>query len=391
MSGVRVPAPPPFPRAAARLRRLEPILRRALAGPCALPRGARLLVAVSGGADSTALLVALAGLRSELGLELTAAHLHHGLRGAEADLDLRHVRALCRRLGVPLTAARWDTRARMHKRGLSGQAGLRKLRREFLLAARRSADAHAIATAHTADDQLETVLMRLLRGAGLPGLGGMRSRSGPWIKPLLEATRADVEADLRGAGERWREDASNADPHYLRNRIRHAVIPALLAAGGTGAARGSLARSVSSSARELRDAEAALAAHARRRLERHGGGDGARAWISRPALLAAPRAVRRAVLRRLWQSAGAQPAGLTRRHLDALLALAAGGGRRTRVELPAGRFATCRGGRLMIESTDALGHERATSEDAKLARSRRSGSAARARAPRRSVALRERV
>ena len=391
MSGVRVPAPPPFPRAAARLRRLEPILRRALGGPCALPRGARLLVAVSGGADSTALLLALAALRSELSLELTAAHLHHGLRGAAADLDLGHVRTLCRRLGVPLTAARWDTRARMRERALSGQAGLRKLRREFLLAARRSVDAHAIATAHTADDQLETVLMRLLRGAGLPGLGGMRPRLGPWLKPMLEATRADIEADLRAAGERWREDASNADPHYLRSRIRHAVIPALLAAHGPGAGRGSLAHRVSASARELRDAESALTARARQRLERHGGVDGMRAWISRPALMAAPRAVRRAVLRRLWRSAGAPSAGITGRHLDALLAMAASGGLRARVELPAGRFAICRGGRLRIECDEALGHERATSRDAKLARSRRSGSAVRVRAPRRSVTLREGV
>ncbi|MGH7741032.1 MAG: tRNA lysidine(34) synthetase TilS, partial [Candidatus Eiseniibacteriota bacterium] len=154
------------------MRRLEPVLRRAFRGPCALPQGARLLVAVSGGADSTALLVALHSLRAELGIELSAAHLHHGLRGADADEDLAHVRTLCQRLGVPLIAARWDTRARMRRRGLAGQAGLRTLRREFLLAACASASGVAIATAHTADDQLETVLMRLMRGAGLPGLTG---------------------------------------------------------------------------------------------------------------------------------------------------------------------------------------------------------------------------
>ena len=107
---------------------------------------------------------------ADLGLRLHAAHLHHGLRGAEADADLEFVRALCERLGVPLTAARWDTRARLRRRGLSGQAGLRTLRREFLLAAARRAGAHAIVTAHTADDQLETLLMRLARGAGLSGL-----------------------------------------------------------------------------------------------------------------------------------------------------------------------------------------------------------------------------
>ena len=162
-----------------RLRRVEPVLRRALRGRSAPARPARgapatLLVAVSGGADSTALLIGLANLSRDLGFRLHAAHLHHGLRGAEADADLEFVRALCGRLGVPLTAARWDTRARLRRRGLSGQAGLRTLRREFLLAAARRAGARAIVTAHTADDQLETLLMRLARGAGLSGLPGMR-------------------------------------------------------------------------------------------------------------------------------------------------------------------------------------------------------------------------
>ena len=159
-----------------RLRRLEPVLRRALRGPCRLPAGSTLLVAVSGGADSTALLVALASLARESGLVIRAGHLHHGLRGAEADSDLVHVRELCERLQIPLAAARWDCTARMRLRGLRGEAGLRVLRREFLLAAARRTGASAIATAHTADDQLETLLMRLARGTGFTGMAGMRAR-----------------------------------------------------------------------------------------------------------------------------------------------------------------------------------------------------------------------
>src|SRR5262252_8587173 len=136
-----------------RLRRLEPVLRRALRGPCRLPVGSTVLAAVSGGADSTALLVAMASLAREFGLAVRAAHLHHGLRGAAADADLAHVRGLCERFEIPLEAARWDCAARMRRRGLRGEAGLRVLRREFLLVAARRARATAIATAHTADDQ----------------------------------------------------------------------------------------------------------------------------------------------------------------------------------------------------------------------------------------------
>src|SRR5262245_33035136 len=192
-----------------RLRRLEPVLRCALRGPCRLPAGSTLLVAVSGGADSTALLVALSSLARESGLEIHAAHLHHGLRGADADEDLAHVRELCERLRVPLVAARWDCAARMRRRGTGGEAGLRELRREFLLTAARRAGAKAIATAHTADDQLETLLMRMARGTGLGGIAGMRARHGVWLKPMLQATRADVERDLRQHGLMWRDDASN--------------------------------------------------------------------------------------------------------------------------------------------------------------------------------------
>ena len=132
---------PPGTKRARRLRRLEPIVRRAFTGRARLARGSTLLVAVSGGADSVALLVTLVSLAPELGVTLHAAHLHHGLRGRDADLDLRHVRALCRALGVPLTATRWDCAARMRRRGLTGEDGLRTLRREWLARVARATGA----------------------------------------------------------------------------------------------------------------------------------------------------------------------------------------------------------------------------------------------------------
>src|SRR5262249_44691395 len=153
-------------------------------------------------------------------------------RGADADADLVHVRELCERLNIPLTAARWDCAARMRRRGLSGEAGLRGRRGGVFLSCMRRARAGATAPAHTSDDQLETVLMRLARGTGLTGLAGMRARHGVWIKPLLGATRADIERDLRQAGQGWCEDASNASPRFTRNRVRHGAVPALLEALG---------------------------------------------------------------------------------------------------------------------------------------------------------------
>ena len=334
-----------------RLRRLEPILRRALRGPCRLPAGSRLLVAVSGGADSTALLAALASVAREFGLALSAAHLHHGLRGAEADADLAHVRALCERLGVPLIAARWDCRARMRRERLSGEDGLRRLRRRFLLAAAKRAGAVAVATAHTADDQLETVLMRLVRGTGLAGLGGMRPRHGAWLKPLLGATRFDAERDLRAAGVAWREDSSNTERAWLRNRVRLDVVPALLSAavgspGADGKARAELARRVAATAADVRAGGRVVARLARRALARRSPGGvpsvDVQGWPSLPV------AVRHALLARLWKAADPRSSGLPRRHRDALDAVLAAGRRRAEVSLPGGARAVVSGGRLNV-------------------------------------------
>ena len=323
-----------------RLRRIEPHLRRALSGPCRLPPGAGLLVAVSGGADSTALLAGLARIAPEFGLGLHAAHLHHGLRGAEADADLEFVRGQCARLGVPLTAARRDAAALMKRHGLAGENGLRVLRRRFLRAAQVRSGSAAIATAHTADDQLETVLMRLLRGAGLRGLGGMRERHGAWIKPLLEATRLEVEADLRAARLEWREDRSNGVPAWTRNRIRHGAVPALLRALDpaleTAPGRASLARRVAAAAREARDAERALGAWLARSRPAWCRIQGSAAVLDTGRLAAFPIAARRMALRRAWRLVAPAGVGLTRRHMAALCSLVGASHPGGSLDLPAG-------------------------------------------------------
>jgi tRNA(Ile)-lysidine synthase len=318
-----------------------------------MPRDTRVLVAVSGGADSVALVRALHSVAPEFGITLHVAHLHHGLRGADADADLAFVRTLCEQLGLPLTAARWNTRARMKRRGLTGQNGLRTLRRAFLAQAARRAGAAFIATAHTADDQLETVLLRLARGTGLPGLGGMSARTGIWIRPLLEATRAEVEADLVRIGQSWREDRSNLDLRYARNWIRLRVVPALAAIAGAGSrsalgipddsrtGAAGLARKVAHSASEVREARRALAGVSGRIARRLGRIEGAQITLDSSRLRSYPSAVQRNVLRRSWSRLPGVRSGLTGPHLDLLLGLVARPRRTAEAGLPDRRRARC--------------------------------------------------
>jgi tRNA(Ile)-lysidine synthase len=315
-----------------------------------------LLVAVSGGADSVALLLGLHGLARELGISVHAAHLNHGLRGAEADGDQAFVEALCARLGVSLIAARWDCRARMRRRRLAGQSGLRTLRREFLVAAARRVGASRIATAHTADDQLETLLLRLARGTGLAGLGGMSARSGAWIKPLLSATRSDVEADLRANAQPWREDRSNQDLAYARSRVRHEVIPALARvvdrdAVRTARARSGLARRAAATALELRAAQRLLARKSARILARVARIHNGEIALDSRSLASYPFAIQRTVLRLLWQRPGHAGQHLTQRHLNALQSLLATSRGGSRVDLPDGWRAVRDRGHIIIRRT----------------------------------------
>jgi len=337
-----------------------------------------LLVAVSGGADSVALLLGLDALAPELELSIHAAHLNHGLRGAEADGDQAFVGALCARLRVPLTAARWDCGARMRRRRLTGQAGLRTLRREFLVAVARRVGANVIATAHTADDQLETLLLRLARGTGLTGLGGMSARRGVWIKPLLAATRSDVETDLRAMAQPWREDRSNQDLRYARSRVRHEVIPALVRAlsplGGpnavpergsartgaaddwaraTGAAhaRSGLARRAAETALELRAAQRLLARKSAGILARAARIQGGEIALDSRSLASYPSPIQRTVLRLLWQRPGHAGQHLTQRHLNALQSLLATPRGGSRVDLPDGWRAVRDRGHIIFRRT----------------------------------------
>lgn len=191
----------------------------------------RLAVGLSGGADSVALLRALAERRAELGLVLHAAHLHHGLRGKEADGDLAFCRDLAGELKVEFHAAQVDvaTEARIH--GESVEEAARRLRYAWFRQLLADLPLDALATAHTLDDQAETVLAKFLRGAWTEGLSGIHPvvefAEGKILRPLLRVRREEIVAYLRGLAQPWREDSTNQQTEYTRNRIRHELLPEL--------------------------------------------------------------------------------------------------------------------------------------------------------------------
>jgi tRNA(Ile)-lysidine synthase len=191
----------------------------------------RVAVAVSGGADSVALLRALAVAAPEIGLVVSVAHVHHGLRGAAADEDAEFVHALAERLDCPFHLRRVDTPAAAREKKQTLEEAARELRYAWFRELLAAGKADAIATAHTLDDQAETVLHRLLRGAWTEGLGGIHPAigcpGGAILRPFLGVRRAEIEAWLRALGQAWRDDATNADTAFTRNRIRHELLPRL--------------------------------------------------------------------------------------------------------------------------------------------------------------------
>jgi tRNA(Ile)-lysidine synthase len=197
--------------------------------------GNRLCAAVSGGADSVALLLTLHAAnnvpRGTLGIGLSAAHVHHGLRGPEADADLAFVEALCARLDIPLHIHHASVPDRVRDTGESTEEAARNLRYAFFNSLLASGEADSILTAHTLDDQAETVLLKLLRGAWTDGLGAIHpiviSKTGKILRPLLSVRRAEIEAFLKQENQPWREDATNAETIYTRNRVRHQLLPLL--------------------------------------------------------------------------------------------------------------------------------------------------------------------
>jgi len=276
----------------------------------------RVLVAVSGGGDSVALLHLLRRFAARRRIELTVAHLDHALRRGSA-VDSRFVVRLAASLELPVIAARRDVAASRRK-DESPEEAARRVRRAFLLEAAKDAGAVAIATGHTLDDQAETILMRLARGAGPTALLAMAPAGpGPFVKPLLGLERAALRAWLRKKKIPFRDDPSNESQAFDRNRVRRLVVPTLAKAVNPAAAR-----HLVEAAGRLREDAACLDALAR---EHYAASSGRRAEVlvvTAAAVAALPHALAARVALIALLAAGCDPRRVSSRQIDAVIALA---------------------------------------------------------------------
>lgn len=292
--------------------------------------GDRVICAVSGGADSMALLWCLHALREELQISLSAAHFNHGLRGVESDADEAFVRAFCQAHEIAYFSGQADVAGFAAESGKTLEEAAREKRYDYLL----SLPCDKLATAHQADDNAETVLLHLLRGSGLRGLCGIPPKRGRIVRPMLSVSRADVVQFLKQEGIPWREDRTNGEDDCLRNRLRHHVMPLLY--GEAPSLRKILLRQ----SELLRGEDELLDRLAGELLKPEGSG-----WRIAPILSADDALQKRAlrlILRRFLPQDAAQ------RHIAALQALLSSNAPSAQLDLPKGLTARRRYGAFFI-------------------------------------------
>jgi len=295
------------------------------------PGGGRVILAVSGGPDSVALCHLFHRLRSELDLELVVAHVHHGLRGEEADEDARFVSAMAKTLDLPAVVQAVDVRPWQRAHGGSLQMAARTLRFQFFGRVMAEQKADRLALGHNADDQAEEILLRLLRGTGPRGLQGMAARSvGGVIRPLLACHRAEILDYLGRHGLSWREDRSNLEPWCQRNRLRLEVLP-LLRDHFNSNLNATLVRT----AAIFEDEEEFWGSLVEDWLDRHARRKGEDVLdVPLPEFLETHPALQRRLLRRGLEVTCGHLAGFSFRHVDLLLALCRSGGANREIHLP---------------------------------------------------------
>jgi len=281
--------------------------------------GERVGVGVSGGPDSVLLLEFMRHLKGELGLTLSIVHFNHHLRGAESDADERFVRSLAEAHGLEFLREEAEVAEIARKRHRNLEAAARELRYQFFFSLVNSGRLNKVATAHTATDQAETVLLKLLRGTGTRGLGGIYPvLEGNVVRPFLTLTREEVERELKNRRLDFRVDSSNRDVRFRRNKIRLELLPLL---------RRDFNPEVVTLLKELadraRDDEAVLEQQASERARTWRVREGREERVPVRPLLGFPPAIARRVLRQMVQAASNTLRGVTHRHVEALRRFAA--------------------------------------------------------------------
>ena len=291
-----------------------------------LPTG-RFLLGVSGGADSTALLVLLAGEGAPAGIRPEAVHINHGLRGAESDGDEAFVREMCERFHVPLHVYHPD----LH--GKKDENTARDARYQCFRECMAESGTEYLILAHHADDLAETFMMRLLRGAGPEGLGCMKAADEQdgirILRPMLGIRRKEIREALQQSGIPWREDSSNSSAAYLRNSMRMKLMPLLEEMNAGAAGR------IAQTARQIAAENSLLAGQAERFLKMYAGNR----WLDYRALAEEPPAMQRRILRRWWRDNAPRMAEheLNAEQTECLAALAMGN--TGKINLPGGLHA----------------------------------------------------
>lgn len=296
----------------------------------------KILVAVSGGLDSTALAQALHLLAQKFSLKLAIGHVNHGLRGRESDADQAAVRGLAEALGLAVCTARADPASLREGRSSrdrpTPQEAARLLRYRALDTMAREVGADVIATAHTADDQAETVMLRLLRGTGPDGLAGIPERSpdGRIVRPMLRVERAEIRQFAQQQALRWREDSSNRNVSYARNRLRLRWLPGLAQDFNPR-----LLRAIGSLAEAQREDSEWIAAQVEREVAWRFGVEGGWLRIEAKDWQATPEALARRLVRWALIECG-RGRDVSRVHLERMLDFLRSGRPGTHIELPGG-------------------------------------------------------
>ncbi len=312
-------------------------LKRSLFSP-----GDTVVIAHSGGADSTALLHILARLQV-FALKLIVAHLNHSIRGNESDADEEFSRKLAESYRLPFESRRVDILKIARDESCNLEEAARDARIAFFDEMRRRWNASAIALAHNADDQAETLLIRLLRGSGSTGLSGMRFRNDRgYVRPLLDSSRREIEEYLLGQGLEWREDSSNRNTDYIRNRIRHHLLPDMKSYNPA------FVSSLGATAELLADEDDFLEETALEAAERVCIFNDQSTICSIEGLLSIPLAIRRRIYRLMFRRASGTMRRFSHIHTEAIENMIKGEKPNVSIDLPQDIILTRRYGRIEI-------------------------------------------